>query len=100
MKDYEEKIFKSDKEKAIIYHSQKRRNQTQYEVDVECKNAAKECGFNIDDLVKDFYEIRSLNTKLYDLDEENDKEEIEKINQFKKNFLLKMSKIYLLLRKQ
>jgi hypothetical protein len=100
MRDWEKKIFKSNKEQAIIYHSEKRWNQTQYEVDEECKSATMEAGFNTDNLIKEFYEVKELNNKLYSLDEENDAQEIEKINQFKKDFLLKMVKIYIILRKK
>jgi hypothetical protein len=46
--------------------------------------------------------MRSLNNELYYLDEEdeNDRKKIEAIRQFRKKFLLKMSKIYIYLRKE
>lgn len=101
MRPIEEKIFESNKAMALIYRSQKWWNQTQYELDKECQDAAIECGFDIDDLTKRFLEIRSGDEKIYySLDEKDDKAEIEKINEFKKDFLLKMVKIYICLRKK
>ncbi len=98
----EEKIFKSNKEIDLFVHSKKWRNQTPAELAEECKKGAEKCWFKIDELVQEFNEMRSLNNELYYLDEENenDKKKIEKIYQFRKRFLLKMSKIYIYLRKE